>query len=111
MDRFYERFLDSSETIPELFDGVEMSRVKSMVRQSFIFIMLASEGSLHSIDRVKALGQRHHTLSVKSEHYDLWLDSLLSIVEELDTQYSIQTETAWREVMAIGIDLMKDPKS
>jgi hemoglobin-like flavoprotein len=51
------------------------------------------------------LAERHSSrqLSIGSELYDLWLDSLLAAVQECDPETSSEVEAAWEAVMMVGI--------
>ena len=108
LDLFYERFLGSSEEIAALFTAVDMARLKRMLRQSLILTMVASEGSKYSRQRLAALGDLHRDAGVSPRHYDLWLDTLVSVVTELDGHFDAQVDRAWRDVMGLGIQLMKE---
>ncbi len=109
-DIFYDRFLSASDEIQQLFQGVDLSRVKRMVRDATIYLIMASDGSRLSIKKVESLSNYHHELGVKSAHYDLWLDALMSVVEEVDPKYNQAIDEAWRAVMKIGLDMMKAPQ-
>lgn len=106
-DLFYERFLQSSDEIEVIFNGVDIERVKKMVRDALLFILIASDGSSHGIQRINNLGRAHREWRIENHHYDLWLESLMSTVEEIDPLYSQNVDSAWREVMSIGIHIMK----
>ncbi|MFT6905519.1 MAG: hypothetical protein ACJAS1_002175 [Oleiphilaceae bacterium] len=40
--------------------------------------------------------------------YDIWLDSLISTVEEFDPEFDNDIDQAWREVLAPGIAFIKE---
>jgi hemoglobin-like flavoprotein len=42
-------------------------------------------------------------MAIGAELYDLWLDSLLATVKEVDPSWSAEVEHAWESVMTIGI--------
>ena len=58
---------------------------------------------------LEKLAKRHSRaqLDVKPEWYDLWLDCLLKSVAEFDPEYSEELDTAWRESLRDGIELLK----
>ncbi len=56
-----------------------------MLRQSLVLTMVASEGSKHSRERLAALGDMHREAGVGLQHYELWLDTLVSVVAEVDS--------------------------
>jgi hemoglobin-like flavoprotein len=109
LDLLYERFLNSSEEIAKLFAHSDLPRVKKMVRDSLIYKLIASDGSAIGIKKLQKLAEQHLGYGVKHEHYDLWLDCLMTVVEELDPRYNQHVDKAWRAVMGIGISVMKGP--
>jgi len=105
-DVFYERFLASDE-IAEKFEGVDVENVKRMVRDALYLKMMAMDGNPVAVRKLQQLGVFHGRFGVKRDHYDLWLDALLSVVEEMDPHYDTKVDASWRSVMARGIDIMK----
>ena len=107
MDRFYERFLASSEHARELFKNISMDRVKRLVKQSFHLMLLAGGTRKTSIAKLENLGRDHQARGIGDEDYALWVEALLSVVEETDPQYSSEVDLAWRKVLARGIRVMR----
>lgn len=108
LDLFYDRLLGHSDEVAALFAQVDMARVKLMLRQSLVLTMVASEGSKYSRQRLAALGDMHRDAGVGLQHYELWLDTLVSVVAELDSHCDERVEQAWRDVLGLGIQLMKE---
>lgn len=106
-DIFYSRFLDSSDEIANIFKDVNVEHVKKMVKDSLFLKLMASDGSAFGTKKLMALGESHDKYGVRPEHYQLWLDALMSTVEEIDPRYDINIDQAWREVMQVGIDIMQ----
>jgi hemoglobin-like flavoprotein len=106
LDLFYEKFLGSSEEVSRLFEGVSMSRLKTMLQITLYWPMLACDGNATSVDRLMKLGVLHRGKGVMEHHYKLWIDSLMSTVEECDENYTVAVDRAWREVMSVGIKIM-----
>ena len=106
LERFYDRLLGHSPEIRALFGQADMARIQLMLRQSLILTMVASEGSRHSRQRLAGLGDLHRDVGVRPEHYQLWLETLLSVVEELDSLWDDAVGQAWRDVLGLGIQLM-----
>jgi hemoglobin-like flavoprotein len=42
-------------------------------------------------------------MAIGAELYDLWLDSLLATVREVDPAWNAEVEQAWESVMTVGI--------
>lgn len=106
-DTFYDRLLTVSGDMQDKFKQAELDRLKVMARDAIFLIMMASSGQKHSIEKVNQLGRYHQELNVTPELYDVWLDVLMSVVEETDNRYDAEVDEAWRELMGIGISLMK----
>ena len=109
LDLFYETFLASSPKVREKFASTDFERQKRLLHASFYLILLASEDPENGPERYLGhLASRHsvHDLDIGAELYDLWLDSLLAVVEECDPDFDASVEDAWEKIMSIGIDYM-----
>jgi hemoglobin-like flavoprotein len=109
LDLFYETFLSSSPKVKERFANTDFSRQKRLLHASFYLILLASEDPENGPARyLDHLASRHsvYDLNIGAELYDLWLDSLLAVVEECDPEFDDSIEEAWERIMGIGIDYM-----
>ena len=109
LDIFYEKFLDSSPKVRARFADTDFARQKRLLRASFYLVLLASEDEEHGPERyLKYLAARHSArdLNIGAHLYDLWLDSLIKAVKECDPKYSSEVESAWEEMMGIGIRYM-----
>jgi hemoglobin-like flavoprotein len=106
LDRFYERFLRSSPKVREKFRDTDFVRQKRMLQASLQLLLVAAqdEGERPTpyLDEVAA---RHSAsqMAIGAELYDLWLDSLLATVAEVDPAWGPEVEDAWESVMTIGI--------
>jgi len=106
LDRFYERFLGSSPKVREKFRGTDFIRQKRMLQASLQLLLVAAqddgERPTPYLDEVAA---RHGAsqMAIGAELYDLWLDSLLATVREVDPSWSPGVEQAWESVMTVGI--------
>jgi hemoglobin-like flavoprotein len=106
LDRFYETFLASSPKVQEKFADTDFSRQKQMLHASFTLLLRAAQNEASGPpDYLEDLAQRHgaHQLAIGAELYDLWLDSLLATVRACDPACSKDIESAWEQVMGIGI--------
>ena len=106
LDRFYERFLRSSPKVREKFRGTDFIRQKRMLQASLQLLLVAAQDDGQRptpyLDEVAA---RHSAsqMAIGAELYDLWLDSLLATVREVDASWSSEVEQAWESVMTVGI--------
>jgi hemoglobin-like flavoprotein len=106
MDRFYERFLRSSPKVREKFLGTDFIRQKRMLRASLHLLLVAAhDNGKRPTPYLDDVAGRHGAsqMAIGAELYDLWLDSLLATVREVDPAWSAEVEQAWESVMTVGI--------
>lgn len=107
-DVFYERFLASSDEVAEKFAGLNLARIKRLLRDSFYLILMASDGNPAATKRLEQLGDLHEQIGIGRHLHDLWLETLMSVVEEFDPRYDAEVDRSWRAVLGVGIDLVKN---
>ena len=109
LDRFYDRFLESSPKVREKFEGTDFVRQKRALRASFHLLLTVASDEKRSPERylreVAATHDRNNR-NITAELYDLWLDTLLETVRECDPNFNAAVEKAWERVMMIGIHYM-----
>jgi hemoglobin-like flavoprotein len=105
-DTFYGIFLEKSPDIPPMFAGTDFTRQKLMLRQSLLEMMIFAQTPAGR-DEIDRLAERHRELKVQPHHYDLWLDSLCETLRQYDPQFGPELEQMWRDVMRLGIDVMR----
>ena len=105
LDRFYDRFLASSPKVREKFATTDFARQKRAVLGSLQLILQAARNPEDADRHLRDVAERHSSaqLAVGAELYDLWLDSLLATVREIDPAFGPEVEEAWEDVMAVGI--------
>jgi hemoglobin-like flavoprotein len=106
LDRFYERFLASSPKVREKFATTDFVRQKQALRGSLELLLVAArDDGRRSIPYLDEVAARHSVsqMAIGAELYDLWLDSLLATVREIDPECSPAVEQAWESVMTVGI--------
>jgi len=109
LDRFYERFMESSPKVREKFRNTDFERQKMVLRASFYLILMAAEDEAGGPERyLDNLARRHGAsqLAIGAELYDLWLDSLIGTVREFDRECTPEVERAWERVMGVGISFL-----
>lgn len=105
-DRFYEKFLASSPKVREKFTNTDFVHQKRALKASLQMILLAAEDPEKGPARyLSEIAEQHSArdLDIGAELYDLWLDSLLTTVREVDPLWSPEVEQAWEGVMTVGI--------
>ncbi len=106
LDVFYETFLSSSPEVAEKFARTNFTRQKELLRISLHYLLLVARDPKQGPDPyLEEVAVRHGAggLAVGAHLYDLWLDSLLETVRACDPECSQGIETAWEEVMMVGI--------
>ena len=106
--RFYEILVDSDPFIKKLFAHTDMNRQTTMLMESMTY--LTSFGhELKPSKEMEYVATLHgkENLDIPASFYDLWLDCILHTVAERDPEYNTQVDTAWRVIMAPGIEYMK----
>lgn len=106
--RFYEIFLARSPEIGNRFRHTDMARQREMLAQS-LHEMVEFSTSRVASDRLDQVARRHSQAErdVPPELYEIWLDSLVKAVRQLDPEFTEDVELAWRVVLAPGIAYMK----
>lgn len=106
--RFYELFLASSPLIARLFADTNMSRQKTMLHDSLgTLVDFSAHRTITPQMRHLAAIHGPGAHDVPPESYELWLDSLLQTVAEMDPQYSPDVALAWRLSLAPGISYLQ----
>jgi hemoglobin-like flavoprotein len=108
LSRFYEIFLAESPEIRVRFDNTDMERQREMLAQS-LHEMVDFATSRVASDRLGRVADRHsrRQRDIPPELYEVWLDSLIRTVREMDPLFCEEIELAWRVVLAPGIAYMK----
>ena len=108
LDHFYDKFLTSSPKVRRKFTHTDFVVQKRALRASLHLMPLAAGDPDGPGRYLRDLAGRHSQtqLNIGAELYDLWLDSLLETVKECDPKFSPEVETAWEDVMMVGIQYM-----
>jgi hemoglobin-like flavoprotein len=109
LDRFYERFLLSSPRVREKFKDTDFIRQKRMLQASLqLLLVAAQDDGKRGTPYLDEVAARHSAsqMAIGAELYDLWLDSLLATVREVDPAWTGEVERAWESVMTVGISYL-----
>ena len=110
LEDFYDEFTSASPEVAQAFAHSDMERQRAMLNASLYQLMnLYEHNDEKTHKEVQQMGAMHGAYGhrIPQHLYDVWLDSLLIAVKKADSEYDPTIETAWREVMGYGIDLMK----
>lgn len=109
--RFYEIFLSSSPEVAAKFKNTDFKRQRRMLKSSLYLLLIAIEGKPEGMAHIQRMAAVHgpSNLNIPDYMYDLWMESLLKAVSEFDSAYRPAVENAWRSLLSIGIQVMRDP--
>ncbi|MDZ4701887.1 MAG: globin domain-containing protein [Rhodothermales bacterium] len=110
LEHFYDSFVASSPDVKRAFAHTDMERQMAMLNASLYQMMNLHEkrdDAAHA--HMAALGAAHgkHGYGIPPALYDAWLESLMVAVKGCDPRYDDAIDAAWREVMRVGIEVMK----
>lgn len=109
LDRFYELLMASSDEIRSKFATTDFERQMKVLQDS-LFVMMVAAGTTSGLahKELAKLAERHSrkNLGIKPQWYTNWLDCLMEAIAEIDPEYTPELETAWRESLKPGIELL-----
>jgi hemoglobin-like flavoprotein len=109
MTDFLTIFCDANPRFLERFGGVDVEKQARMLKASLVLIQNASTTtSIREAIRKLATKHKEMRLDVSENELDMWVDSLLATVAVHDPLYDEDIELAWRNVLALGIEIMKE---
>lgn len=109
LNRFYSNFVIANPVVRDKFANTDMEKQKMMLHASLYMIALATQGNGAAALYLDNIAKRHSSidLDITLELYDLWLETLLKTVSEIDPEYNEQVASAWNDVLQFGIDYMQ----
>ena len=110
LESFYDTFMASSPEVREAFAHTDMERQKAMLNASLYQLMnLYGSDDAQARNHIEELGAAHGAYGhrIPLHLYDMWLESLMDAVKASDPNFSPEIDAVWREVMSMGIDIMK----
>ena len=110
--RFYERFVGSSDEVREKFRNTDMTHQVRMLEDSLFVVAVAAQGQEGSVARgdLPRIAARHsrQDLGIRPELYGLWTECLIETARERDPGFCLEIERSWRNVLAFGVQYMRD---
>jgi hemoglobin-like flavoprotein len=104
---FYDTFLASSEEVRALFAKTDFALQRRSLRASLYVMVAASARHEAELSTLSELAERHRALHIKPQHYDLWMQSLLSAVAQCTKRFDANVARVWSEAFRSGINYMK----
>ena len=107
-ERFYEEFLGASPEVADKFSGSDMLTQQAHLRTSLKHVVDYAISGKPDV-RMRQIAKSHSKAGNDISHglYDLWLDSLLTVLSEFDPAFDTNVELSWRSIMAPGIEYMR----
>lgn len=105
-ERFYEILLESHPAIPPMFAETYFPRQRQLLKHGLgLLLSYAGRPDDALLERLAARHSRTG-LDIGADLYPYWVDSLVQVVSERDPKFDPAVESAWRDVVAPGIDFM-----
>jgi len=94
--RFYERLFSENPELALLFDGISIKGQQKKLLASLVLLVQNLHKPEVLKDYLMGLGSRHVQYGVTVEHYQLFLDNLLAVLEEfIGGLWTDEVEKAW----------------
>ena len=103
---FYEKFINSSILIKKAFENTDMTVQKTKLKESLAYLVNFSV-TKRANEHLMEMAQGHVDLNISVEMYDLFINTLLSTLNECDPKFSNECGIAWRIILSPGIEFMK----
>ena len=106
--KFCDNFLASSPEMKEKCANTDIDRQNRMLKGSLYMVMAASGGSDTAKKYLAKIAERYteRDLDIEPALYEIWLESLVLTVKEVDSRSTPEVEQAWRSVLREGIKYM-----
>ncbi len=108
---FYGIFMASSEEVREKFKNTDLKRQTQILADSLwvMATVAASAKDSPAWVTLRRLAEKHDRahLDIRPELYDVWLDALVEAVRRHDPLFTTETESDWRETLAVGIEYLR----
>ncbi len=108
LDRFYARFLLSSDVAARRFENVDLKRQAAVLRASLYHVMRAARGASDGMQHLEEIAAKHSKrgLDIRPAEYKHWLECLIAVARETDPTFDAPTEAAWRLHIGNAIGVM-----
>lgn len=106
IDRFYQQLMASDPRIPAMFAHTDMGKQRVALRRGISIAILHAAGSalaMRSVEKMADVHGKHGRAPVAPEFYTYWLDSLLKVIAETDSEADTVLMTRWGRAMSVVI--------
>ena len=110
LDAFYDELLASDPRIKPMFAQTNMAKQKDLLKHGLSMLIMYSSGVGLAKTAIQQLALKHDRshLNIDPGLYRFWVESLLRCVKRYDQKCDDNLRKAWREVVELGISVMKD---
>lgn len=104
---FYREFMNKSDEIRAMFINTDMTAQRGLLRNGIMWLVLHARGM--SDGKIRALGEIHsrRKMNVAPQHYDHWMDALMSTLARHDPQFDQELERIWRATIGPGVEIIR----
>ena len=106
LEIFYDDFMGSSEEVRALFAHTDLPKQRRALKASLYVMVAAIARRQADVSSLVALVERHRALKIRDEHYELWLESLITAAARCSEQWDADTARVWRSALREGIAVM-----
>ena len=105
---FYRKFLNCSARIAPYFAGTDLERQRGVLRDSVLRMVSSDVSDPATREHLEHLGKTHSRgqRGILPELYELWLDSIVEAVREMDPEWNEKLEREWRVRLRPGMQII-----
>lgn len=98
LNRFYARFVGTSEAVAARFRNTDMKQQERVMRSSLYFVLRAAQGAEDGLAHLEHIARSHSQrgYDITPELYALWFESLLDVASATDPRWTPEVATAWQ---------------
>ena len=110
LQRFYARFLLSSDEVAAKFARVDIPRQSRILRTSLYLMCRAAAGFEDGLSHLREIATSHSRakLDIGPHLYNIWLDCLVIVASETDPEFDDAVAQSWRATLQPCIAVMTE---
>ena len=101
LNRFYEILIQQHSDVAEKFQDVDMARQEAALKNGINLAIMFAEDNPIGVNAIQRIRDSHcrDNLDIKPALYEVWLDSFIEALSEIDPHYGSVAEEEWREIL------------
>jgi len=106
IQRFYARFILSSDEVAGKFDSVDLRRQATVLKSSLYMMLRAASGFDDGMAELRDIARTHSRrgYDIGAHLYEHWLRCLIAVARETDPLFDDEIEAAWKATLQPCID-------